>query len=75
MASGVKVHILYQGSTACGMWWGNTPKGDVWVAPWEWADLDKLTKGEDVTPCPQCAEAYHNESSKCRMQWGDVLGH
>ena len=74
MTSGVMVHILYQGSTACGLWWAHAPKGDLWLAPWEWADLDDLSKGQAVTPCPQCAEAYENKTSEWRKQWGDVLG-
>jgi len=74
MTSGAMVHILYQGSTACGLWWSNTPKADKWLAPWEWPDLDKLIKDKNVTPCPQCAEAYQNKTSEWCKNWGDILG-
>jgi hypothetical protein len=76
MTSVVIVHILWQGSTACGLWWGNAPKGHAWIAPWEWADLDEIAEkvAQEVEPCPDCAAAYDNTDGGWLEQWGDVLG-
>lgn len=64
----VTVHILWQGSTACGLWWGDAPTGDRWVAPWDWRGLDGIAPEGDYTRCEACESAFGQADNRWRKQ-------